>query len=91
MASRTSEAQASLDEATGRLSEHLATIETAGGSATERLNQAESSFSGALEALLERTTATLDQIRQGIDVQSAAVSALVEQASAGIGRTCAGY
>jgi DNA repair exonuclease SbcCD ATPase subunit len=87
LADRTSEARASLDEATGRLTQHLATIESAGGSAAERLNQAESSFSSALDALLERTAGTLDQIRQGIDVQSSAVSALVEQASAGIGRT----
>ena len=39
-----------------------------------------------LDALLDRTSATLDEIRSGIDVQSAAVAALVEQASAGIGK-----
>ena len=87
LAERTEHAQGTVDAATHRLTEHLASIEYAGSVATDRLNQAESSFSGALDALLERTTATLDRIREGIDAQSLAVSALVEQASAGIGRT----
>ena len=50
------------------------------------MSEAEAGFSGALDALLERTSATLEEIRAGINVQSAAVSALVEQASAGIGK-----
>ena len=36
--------------------------------------------------MLDRTSATLEEIRTGIDVQSAAVAALVDQASAGIGK-----
>ena len=59
----------------------------AGTAAAGTVNQAEASFSGALDALLERTSVTLQGIRSGIDAQSAAVSALVEQASAGIGKT----
>src|SRR5206468_8785529 len=39
-----------------------------------------------LDALLERTSAMLEQIRSGIDVQAAAVGALVAQASAVIGK-----
>jgi len=87
LAERTEQAQSSVNAATQRLTEHLASIESAGAEATGRLNEAESSFSGSLDSLLERTTATLDRIREGIDAQSSAVSALVEQASAGIGRT----
>ena len=41
---------------------------------------------GALDQLLNRTSATLEEIRSGIDTQAAAVAALVEQASAGIGK-----
>ena len=51
-----------------------------------RVSEAESAYSGTLDTLLERTSATLEQIRSGIDVQAAAVGALVEQASAGIGK-----
>ncbi|MGZ2411470.1 DNA repair exonuclease SbcCD ATPase subunit [Sphingomonas sp. F9_3S_D5_B_2] len=86
LAQHTRDTETSVDEATRRLTEHLATIDTAGASAADRLNQAEKSFSGALDLLLDRTVATLDQIRAGMDAQSAAVSALVHQASAGIGR-----
>ncbi|MBV9528990.1 MAG: hypothetical protein JOZ79_11595 [Sphingomonas sp.] len=86
LAERTREAAISTDQATQRLTDHLTNIETAGVSATERLNQAEASFSGALDGLLDRTTETLDTVRAGIDAQSSAISALVEQASAGIGR-----
>ena len=39
-----------------------------------------------LDALLERTSLSLGEIRTAVDAQAAAVSALVEQASAGIGR-----
>jgi predicted nucleic acid-binding Zn-ribbon protein len=49
------------------------------------VTEAEASFSGALDSLLERTAATLDQIRAGVDAQSAAVSALVQHASASLG------
>ena len=69
-----------------RLVAHLTHIESAGAAAAACVSDAEASFSTALDSLLERTAATLDQIRGGIDAQSAAVTALVDQASAGIGR-----
>jgi hypothetical protein len=69
-----------------RISARLGEIEQAGSGAAARVGEAETSFSGALNGLLERTSATLDEIRSGIDAQSAAVGALVEQASAGIGK-----
>ena len=61
-------------------------IESAGAAAAARVGEAESSFSVALDTLLDRTAMTLDGIRSGIDAQAAAVSALVDQASAGLGQ-----
>jgi hypothetical protein len=83
---RTREADSIVSAAAERLVTHLTHIESAGAAAAERVGEAETNFSTALDSLLERTAATLEEIRFGIDVQSAAVTALVEQASAGIGR-----
>ena len=73
-------------EATDRLSAKLAEIEAAGAAAAGRVGDANTAFSGTLDGLLDKTSATLDQIRVGIDIQSAAVAALVGQASAGMGK-----
>src|SRR5690348_2719552 len=86
IADRTREADQLIAEATDRLAARLAEIDPAGATAASRGEGAESAFSGTLDALLERTSTTLAEIRSGIDVQSAAVTALVEQASAGIGK-----
>ncbi|WP_028970543.1 hypothetical protein [Sphingomonas sp. URHD0057] len=87
LTNRATEADRIIGEATDRLAARLAEIDSAGSSAAQKVNEAESSFSGSLDALLERTTATLESIRSGIDAQAAAVAALVEQSSAGIGQT----
>ena len=86
LAERTRETDQALAEAAERLAARLAEIENAGASAAARVGEAETSFSGALEALLDRTSAALEDIRSGIDAQAAAVAALVDQSSAGIGR-----
>jgi len=86
LADRTREADQLISEATDRLAARLAEIDTAGAAAAGRIGEAQSGISGTLDALLDRTSATLDEIRSGIDVQSAAVAALVGQASAGIGK-----
>ncbi len=83
---RTRETDELVGAAAQRLVTHLTQIESAGAAAATRVGDAENSFSGALDTLLGRTARTLDEIRSGIDAQSAAVSALVEHASAGIGR-----
>jgi len=83
---RTREADELVAAAAQRLVTHLTQIESAGAAAAARVGDAESSFSVALDTLLDRTATTLDEIRSGIDTQAAAVSALVDQASAGIGR-----
>jgi len=87
LAERAGEADRIIGEATDRLAARLAEIDSAGTFAAEKVDKAHASFSGTLDALLERTSATLDNIRSGIDAQAAAVAALVEQASAGIGKT----
>src|SRR5438270_1514611 len=86
LAERTRETDQTIADSTARLSTKLAEIESAGTAAAERVGVAEASFSGALDLLLNRTSVTLEQIRSGIDTQAAAVAALVEQASAGIGK-----
>ena len=83
---RTREADRLIGESTDRLTARVTEIETAGTAAAARLDEAHAGLSGALDTLLERTSATLHEIRGGIDVQASAVAALVEQASAGIGR-----
>ena len=86
LAQQTSHAEAVAAEASQRLVTHLTHIESAGAAAAARVGEAESSLSGTVDALLGRTAETLDQIRAGVDSHSSAVSALVEQASSGIGR-----
>jgi hypothetical protein len=82
---RTREADEMVAAAAQRLVGHLTHIESAGAAAAARVGEAESSFSTAIDSLLNRTALTLEEIRGGVDVQAAAVTALVEQASAGIG------
>ena len=86
LAERTRETDRSMTEATDRLAERLAQIEQAGAGASGKVAEAESSFSGVLDALLDRTSLSLTEIRSGIDAQSAAVAALVDQASAGLSK-----
>jgi uncharacterized phage infection (PIP) family protein YhgE len=86
LAERTRDADRAIAEATDRLAARLSEIEQAGASASGKVATAETSFSGVLDALLDRTSVTLEEIRSGIDAQAAAVAALVGQASAGIGK-----
>ena len=86
LAERTRSADQLVSEATQRLTARLAEIEAAGVGAAARVDEAETAYSGTLDTLLERTSATLEQIRSGIDVQAGAVTALLAQASAGIGK-----
>jgi len=83
---RTTTADQLVAEATDRITARLAEIEDAGQLAAGRVRDAETAYSGTLDQLLHRTSEVLEQIRSGIDVQGAAVSALVAQASAGIGK-----
>ncbi len=86
---RTSEADRLMAGASERLAARLAEIDAAATTAVTRVGEAETGYAGVLDALLDRTSATLAEIRTGIDAQSAAVSALVAQAAAGIGKASA--
>jgi hypothetical protein len=86
LSERTASADQLMAEATGRITARVAEIENAGTVAAGRVRDAETAYAATLDSLLIRTSDTLDQIRTGIDVQGAAVSALVAQASAGIGK-----
>ena len=86
LSERTREADEIVASAAQRLVAHLTHIESAGAAAAARVGEAESSFTAAVDSLLDRTAATLDEIRSGIDAHSEAITALVEQAGAGIGR-----
>ena len=86
LAGKTREADELIAQASQRLTARLADIDVAGTAAATRVGEAEASFTTVLDALLERTSLSLDEIRSGIDAQAAAVSALVDQASAGFGK-----
>jgi predicted nucleic acid-binding Zn-ribbon protein len=86
LADRTRKTERVVAEATDRLVGRLAEIGSAGATAEQRVGKADSALSTTLDVLLERTSLTLEEIRAGISAQSATVSALVEQASAGLGR-----
>ena len=86
IAERSRETDVAIAQASQNLNLRLAEIEQAGAAAGERVGEAHGQFAGALDTLLDRTSATLDQIRAGIDAQSSAVLALVQQSQAGISR-----
>ncbi|WP_029940877.1 hypothetical protein [Sphingomonas astaxanthinifaciens] len=82
---RAREAEDSVGGAAQRLVAHLTQIESAGAAAATRVGDAGTSASAEVDALLARTGEALVQVRAGIDEQSAAVRALVEQSAAAIG------
>jgi DNA repair exonuclease SbcCD ATPase subunit len=86
LSERTREADQLMSDVTDRLAARLAEIDTAGTAASSRVREAETAFSGSLDLLLDRASTGLDEIRSGIDAQAAAVAALVQQASAGLGK-----
>jgi hypothetical protein len=86
LAEQTNATDRLVSETAERLAARLAEIDTASTAAAGRLAEAQSAFTGSLDLLLNRTSDTLQEIRAGIDTQSAAVAALVQQVSAGIGK-----
>ncbi|WP_324807651.1 hypothetical protein SH584_00300 [Sphingomonas sp. LY29] len=73
-------------EASERLLTHLTHIESAGAAASLRLNEAGSQTAAAVDALLARAADALSEVRSGIDTQAEAVTALIAQSQASIGR-----
>ncbi|MEO5578012.1 MAG: hypothetical protein ABIR25_03040 [Sphingomicrobium sp.] len=87
LSERTREADSMIAEATQRLIAQLAEVETQSKATLVRVDEAAIGSTSTIDALLQRSAEALDEIRGGIDLQAQAVSALVAQASAGIGRT----
>ncbi len=84
---RAREADESVGGASQRLVAHLTQIESAGAAAATRVSDVAGTASQQIDALLDRTASALSDIRSGIDTQAAAVTALVEQSAAGLGRS----
>lgn len=87
LSQRTREADTVIAEATQRLLTHLADVDARSEAALARVTEVTSGSTSTIDALLQRSAEALDEIRGGIDLQAQAVSALVDQASAGMGRT----
>jgi hypothetical protein len=87
LSERTREADAVIADVNRRLLAQLAEIDERSIATLARVEQATGGSTATIDALLQRSAEALDEIRGGIDLQAQAVSALVDQASAGIGRT----
>lgn len=87
LSARSKAAEEAVAQAVEQLTEHLATVENSGSAAAAAICDVNSRLTTSADDLMTRAAATLDQIRSGIDAQAAAVASLVEQSSAGFGRT----
>jgi hypothetical protein len=83
---RTREADTVVSEAAQRLRTQLSEIEAAGTAASASLADTAGQSTSTIDALLQRAAEALEEIRGGIDLQAAAVGALLEQATVGLGR-----
>ena len=84
---RTREADSVVSAAAQRLLAQVAEIEAAGTAASDKLAETAGQSTSTIDALLQRAAEALEEIRSGIDIQATAVAALLEQATAGLGRT----
>ena len=84
---RAREADSVVGAAAQRLLAQVAEIEAAGTAASDKLGETASQSTSTIDALLQRAAEALEEIRSGIDIQATAVAALLEQATAGLGRT----
>ncbi|MCL6682397.1 hypothetical protein [Sphingomonas alba] len=83
---RAREADTVVGEAAQRLLAQVADIQSAGAAASAQISASASLSGTTMDALLQRAAEALEEIRSGIDLQAAAVAALLEQATAGLGR-----
>ena len=86
LAVQAQQADVLVHEASQRLLAQLTHIESAGAAAALRVSDAGQETGTMVDELLARSAEALAEIRGGIDTQAAAVSALVAQSQAGIGR-----
>lgn len=86
LSTQTEQADAVVREASQRLLDNLSQIEVAGTGAATKVSEAGEAARVTIDELLARSAEALTEIRTGVDAQAAAVSALVAQSQAGIGR-----
>jgi hypothetical protein len=86
LSTKAQQADSIVHEASQRLLANLSHIETAGSAAAASVAEAGSSTRSMIDQLLAQSADALTEIRTGIDAQAAAVSALLDQSQAGIGR-----
>lgn len=86
LAAKSREADQVVTQATERLLAGVANIDTASANASQRITDAGAQSDGIVDALLAKAAEALSEIRGGIDAQASAVSALLSQSQAGIGR-----
>ena len=87
LSERTRDADETIAAASQRLVAQLTEVDARSSAALARVNEAASGSNSTIDALLQRSADALDEIRGGIDLQAQAVTALVDQAKAGIGQT----
>jgi hypothetical protein len=80
------EADSVVGDAARRLLAQVAEIETASAGVGARIVETAGQSTATMDSLMHRAAEALEEIRGGIDIQAAAVAALLEQATAGLGR-----
>lgn len=86
LAERTREADGVVGDAAGRLVTHLTHIESSSAAARAQLDESAGAHRREIDELLGKAATALDEMRRGIDAQAAAVTALIAQSSAAMGR-----
>ncbi len=87
LADRTRDADRIIVEASQRLIAGLDDIDARCGTALARVEEVGGGSTATIDALLKRSAEALEEIRGGIDLQSQAVTALVDQSRNGMERT----
>ncbi len=87
LSERARSADAMIADATQRLIAQLTEVDARGGAALARVDEATTTSTSTIDALLQRSAEALEEIRGGIDLQSQAVTAMVDQARTGMGLT----
>jgi hypothetical protein len=82
----TREADTIVGDAARRLLAQVAEIDAAGAGAGARIAETAGQSTATMDSLMNRAAEALEEIRGGIDLQAAAVAALLEQSTAGLGR-----
>jgi predicted nucleic acid-binding Zn-ribbon protein len=86
LASQAQQADNIVQQASQRLLEQLGRVESAGSAASQRIADTTNETGTAVDSLLSKAAEALSEIQGGIELQAAAVTALVMQSQAGIGR-----